>query len=1056
MPRFFHFLPLLLIGLPGVAAEGVHPRLFFDAAKVPEIRAKAAAPEGRQIVEAIRFMRDGGDPFGPKFHKEFGNSAILYLATGERADADRARDEMLHYIAQTDIWANPKHKGLRRGALARGGAISYDLCFDAWKGQTVPAQVTWQGKTRDVPKEYVGMDLNGAMSKALLAMARSLLESGGADWPGGDKFGNNWYGVRYGSAALALLASDEPEARELLPKAEQPLRRYIETSLGTHAEPAGWNPEGYGYTLYPAQFTFPAILAIRRLADPDFVKNVPAVALNLATVYHGLLALPQKNPGFLGLHPDFQDDNADFLGEGAANLAFAFAPDSVKPALKWIYNRSFGALGDQRYDATSCGGLYALLFYPTDLAEKNPAETEGFGRTLADREWGFVSLRKAFGEPAGQDILTQFMVKTAQTDGGHNGPDGLGFRIWGLGVPWTTGSGRTIKPAGQCTVFAGDPDSAAYKSQDHEWLDSDIRSSGGGFVVGRARPFSDVGTKDHTRRYIADYDPGTDAEAAFVVADTSANGKFWRLNTPGFGKDGDYNTITTGGNTFTVTNSATGDRLVGTVLHPAKPAFRTGDFPRGSAMSAPVGGRAVEVTHNRWVDIAHPDNGDGGFVVALTLLRKGAPVPPTAFKGTPENGTVTIGSRTYRIEGNRVAVPGWERPLVSISEPSGDASFSGAPVALTLRGGASSPAGVDAVEIRAGGQLLGTAPVRDGKWSFPTPPLERGLVRISVRAKDAVGGVGEAMQNVRVTATQPPAVAIRPPAAGTTLPAGQELTLSGTASDPEGKPVGVEVFMGDRGIGKPPVGADGTWSVKLPAWAVSAGKPTFRAVATDGDGDTAGSQPLEIQFTARFSDHPEFGDLANWIPASSDWRADILDDNGNARFRVLPSEGYKKRTANSLIANRTFEGDFVISFHARMLTPESVLNIFFGRDVYLRLGGEKSPGGMRYTGWGDKPIGVWKAPFFTDQNWHKIELVRKGNTLTLRRDGRDFWTMTLGDDRSFTDSPADLVAWDMTFGAREKYRWYVNFWAPGPVGIGAAFGDASTFLMDDFLVGEKP
>ncbi len=55
-------------------------------------------------MEAIRFMRDGGDPFVPKFHKEFGNSAILYLATGNKEDAERARDEMLACILATPMF----------------------------------------------------------------------------------------------------------------------------------------------------------------------------------------------------------------------------------------------------------------------------------------------------------------------------------------------------------------------------------------------------------------------------------------------------------------------------------------------------------------------------------------------------------------------------------------------------------------------------------------------------------------------------------------------------------------------------------------------------------------------------------------------------------------------------------------------------------------------------------------------------------------------------------------------------------------------------------------
>lgn len=1040
------------------AGYSTHPRLFFDAGQIPEIRAKAQTPEGRSIVEAIRFVRDGGDPFGPKFHKDFGNSAILYLASGDKKDADLARDEMLHYIAQPDIWANPKHKGLRRGALARGGAISYDLCYEAWKNQTVPERVVWKGKSYDLPKEYIGMDLNTAMSKALLSNAESLLASGGAGWPSGNKFGNNWYGVRYGGAVLSLLATDEGQARELLPRAMQPLQRYIETSLGTHSRPTGWNPEGYGYTLYPAQFTFPAILAVRRLSNPDFVKNVPAVQENLVVIYHGLLPLPQKNAGFLGLHPDFQDDNADWTGEGAANLAFAFAPDSVKPALKWIYNRSFGALGDKRYDSASCGGLYALLFYPLDLAEKNPAEVEGFGRTLGDRKWGFVSFRKNHGNTSGQDVLTQFMVKTGLTDGGHNGPDGLGYRIWGLGVPWTTGSGSTIKPGGQCTVFAGDPDSAVFQGQVHEWLDSDLRDSGGGFIVGRARPFSDVGTKDHTRRYLVDYDPGTGAEAVFVVADTTENGKFWRLNTPGFGREGPYNHITTNGSTFAITNAFTGDRLEGTVLYPASPVFRTGDFQRGSAMSAPVGEKALEVTHNYWIDISHPGESDGGFLVVLSLLRKGATAPSMSLQGTPASGTVTVGSRSYRIDGTCLEVQGWERPDVKIMEPAENGVLSGAERKVTLNGTVSSPSGAKTtrVQILQEGQLLGTAPVKDGQWSFQTPVLESGLVRFSARATDEAGGTGEALRNVRLTNTQPPAIAIVSPVAGVPLPAGEPLTLHGTAIDPEGKAVGVELFLGNRLLGKPRPAKDGAWSTSLPAWASGAGHSSFRAVATDADGDTAESEPLELTFSARFSDHPEFGDLANWTRRSDEWRVDLFDDSGNARYRVVPSEGYKKRFANSLIANRTFEGDFFLSFKARLLSPESVIRLLFGREVYLELGNAKVPGGLRYTGWGDKPIGAWEQPFFTDDSWHTVGLVRKGNSLTLRRDGKDFWSMRLKEDRSFSESLPGLVKWDKTFGAREKYRWYVNFWAPGPIGLGVADGDASSFLVDDFLIHNDP
>jgi hypothetical protein len=124
--------------------------------------------------------------------------------------------------------------------------------------------------------------------------------------------------------------------------------------------------------------------------------------------------------------------------------------------------------------------------------------------------------------------------------------------------------------------------------------------------------------------------------------------------------------------------------------------------------------------------------------------------------------------------------------------------------------------------------------------------------------------------------------------------------------------------------------------------------------------------------------------------------------------------------------------------------------------VYLTLGGKvnNKSHGLGYVGWGDKPIGQWNQPFITDLEWHEVEISRRASTLVIKRDGHGFFSMKLNDDRSFTAAPEGLVTWDMTFGARDKYRWYTNYWAAGPIGFGAAFGDAAGFLMDDFDVTE--
>lgn len=161
----------------------------------------------------------------------------------------------------------------------------------------------------------------------------------------------------------------------------------------------------------------------------------------------------------LGFHPDFTDDNVNWNGEGTANLAFYHSPEHFVPGLKWVYRRVFGDLGDNTWDASSMGGLYALLYYPHDIEEQNPADIPGWGRWYYDPTFGMTLMRNRFADD--DDSLVMFNGKFRSAEGGHNGPDGLGFRIAGEGHLWTTGSGRTTNPRGQTLVFRGDPEGAA-------------------------------------------------------------------------------------------------------------------------------------------------------------------------------------------------------------------------------------------------------------------------------------------------------------------------------------------------------------------------------------------------------------------------------------------------------------------------------------------------------------------------------------------------------------------------------------------------------------------
>jgi hypothetical protein len=1063
-------------------AAAQHPRLFIDASELPAVRARAATPQGRRLVESIRWMRDEGDPFGLDSRKAFGNNAALYLATGDRAFADLARDEFLFYLSQTDVWANPSFKALSRASIARGAAVSYDLCHAAWAGQKVPASVRFRGKDHALPAELVGQDLNAVASRALLDSALALVKGGGKDWPGGNKPGNNWNAVRYGGALLALLACDEPaeQTKSAYETSLRHLRAYVQTAYSTHPDAGGWNPEGYGYTLYPAQFTYPAALALARLRDVRLADEVPTLRKNFASLFHGLLATPTRHPGpLLGQHPDFTDDNADWLGEGVANLAFAFAPPEQHAALRWMYRRTFGDLGDARYDTSSSGGLWGLLFLDFSAPEQNPAEVAAFGgRNFADHHHGFYSFRKNYGEPAGEDVLAQFMAKTVLTVGGHAAPDGLGFRLWGLGVPWTVGSGRTTDPAGQCLVFAGEPDDAEHSSQIHRVLDTYLRPAGGGYVVAKAQPFSDVGVRDHVRRFIADYRPETGAEAAWLVHDTSANGRIWRLNTAGVLADGrPYNVIThdDASATFTIENRFTGHRLVGRVLHPAKPVFRTGTFKRGSVMSVPLDlkGPGASCTENAWIDFA---SADGAFVVALTLHRGKQAAPASSISAPGSAGfqpasvttaaptrEVRIGRAAYTLAADTVRVAGWERPRLAIASPAADSVFPGGAQAVSLSGNATTAGGkpVASVTVATPDGAATAATLSGDQWRASTAPLAPGRHTLTVRATDASGEFTEQTVSVRVTRSRPPVLALAAPAAGATLPADTAVTFRGSVTDPDGPlPAAVELFDADeKSVAKAAPAADGAFALVVPAARFAPGRHAFTLRTTDSTDDLSELGPLALVASRPFSDASPLGDLSAWT-RSGEWRVVLEDEAGNLRYTILPSEGYKRRHALAYLRDRGIAGAFHLRLKVRLRTPESVFQVRFGRDAFVTLAGpaagaDAPPLFGFVASSGQQTIARLATPALPDLEWHDVELIRTTESWEIRRGGKSLVKVVLKADRSVEVTPVAALTWDSRNGPGGKRGGHVSrLWTAGGFGLGAPFADKSHLQLDDIVLTE--
>ncbi len=541
-----------------------HPRLFVDPDEVSALREKVKKPPFSHMLKAIRAKaaagRDGRKLKSVLYDMTLRHQAQLYLLTGEKNYARDAAKLTREIISDKKFWNDPRSKGLTRAAGALSVAMAYDFCYDAWDAE-----------------------LRKDVSRELLEIASGMMASMGRG--ANTKIANNWQGVRYGASGIAALACDEKGGRDLAASAYGTLLRHIKANIGSE----GWNPEGIGYTLYPATFTAPFGVVAKRAGLGDVRKDVPAYGKTFWTTLAGTTPIPTSSDGRLGIRADLADDHPHYHSNGTLGMAFYYAPDKQRPALKWMYDRFLGAKGDESWDVDDWGGgLYSVLFYPADVTAKNPAEA--IGLNYVDKSHGITIFRNRFKDA--NDVVALVNAAGRRPAGCHAGPDTNTFRIQGLGAQFTAGSGRTGQTGGQTNLFAGEPPRRG-NGKEGTLVGHEFTRRGGGYSVVKG---SCMGVTNHVRRFHTSFDPASGSEAVFVSSDTSRDGSLWRLNTP------EYNTIKTFDGGFTIT-APTGAVMTCIVLEPTKPTFRTGTFARGGAnIYTPLRYRGKGYKLNNWIE----------------------------------------------------------------------------------------------------------------------------------------------------------------------------------------------------------------------------------------------------------------------------------------------------------------------------------------------------------------------------------------------------------------------------------------------------------------------
>jgi len=506
--------------------------------------------------------------------------SYLYLLSGEDQWAQKTYRELTAIFQESEVFNDPTAFGLSRANMLQKIALSYDLCYPAWNQDQ-----------RD--------EVNRQLYKLLYSVQATMGHEANYSLV------SNWMGIRWASTMFASLVWDNPAPDE--PSLATPIlwdtSKRIEDHLNEIIFSNGWNAESMGYHGYNWSFIGPTLIAYQnhmKKSAPAALEQFVPQALNTMWGLSTFSLSIETYPGQIGMKPDLSDDNHN-LRAGTYGINFRLYPREQIPALKWMH------------DYLKDDSIYSILYYPADETAINPEKLNWL--TYSDPEQGVAIFRNRFQDE--KDIVAVYNTSATRVKG-HSGPDVNTFRIIGLGAPLVVGAGRTGLVAGQTNLFPGPvtPEDKGNNSAG-KFLSFESKEDGSGHACGKG---SSTGVEEHIRCFLVDYSGKSGTEAVFVVADSSKNGRIWRLNTP------EFNSITTDKEGFTIT-TPDGASLRGHVLQVKKPLnINTGKVRYGGETVRHNGGihyRGQNYIYNNWIDIEN----DGEITVVLTLQPQGRKHP---------------------------------------------------------------------------------------------------------------------------------------------------------------------------------------------------------------------------------------------------------------------------------------------------------------------------------------------------------------------------------------------------------------------------------------------
>ena len=396
----------------------LHPRLLVTPERLRLIRQRIKVPGSHfQLAYAGMVERAKGDPetvwgggqragYWPVYASR--ELAFLSLLAEDPAEKRRYAAAAARCLPSLDYvkWFGFKSRSLGHAMATFGVALTYDWACNEWTDA--------DRAKAEVLLEYF---LNHWQTYRRVSEERVT--------------GYNFYGVLYGAETMLLLATGSEKTSNRYPVCVDVLARYLAAVGGE----MGAHHEGIGYTEYPMGFALPAAIALSQHGEPRPLKAARTHAFWTLNMYEQTFMTSYQRK-FVQYGVSHRSNS----NEGFASLVAALCPPEQLPYYRWFYDRHMGRLATaeagERFDSHRGNTPFALLFYPADVAPKDP--TGVLPQAVADRD-GYIFFRNRWRDA--NDIQAA-LIACGKRSGGWSQTEHLNLRLMAFDTHFFGGPGK--------------------------------------------------------------------------------------------------------------------------------------------------------------------------------------------------------------------------------------------------------------------------------------------------------------------------------------------------------------------------------------------------------------------------------------------------------------------------------------------------------------------------------------------------------------------------------------------------------------------------------------